>query len=130
MFRIDPTASLRAAAAGLILAAGTLTAAPALAEGKQNFTLVNKTGYTIAEVYVSPTKAADWEEDVLGRDVLPTSTRVEIRFDRSEKSCLWDLMVVYDDGESAEWDAFDLCTISVIAISYDRGSGDTWAEYE
>ena len=36
----------------------------------QDFTLVNRTGYTIEQVYVSPIKARDWEEDVLGRDVL------------------------------------------------------------
>lgn len=120
--------TVRAAAAGLVLA--TLAAAPALAEGRQNFTLINKTGYTIAEVYVSPTKSDSWEEDVMGRDVLGHGERVDIVFSRKEKACKWDLMVVYDDEETAEWHGFDLCAVSVIAISYNRKTGETWAEYE
>lgn len=111
------------------LVMGTLagTASPARAEGKQNFTLVNKTGYVISEVYVSPAKVDDWEEDVLGTDELDNGEAVNIAFSRKEKSCHWDLKVIYDDGESAEWADFDLCAISQIAISYNRKTGETWA---
>lgn len=117
------------ALAGLSMA--TLLAVPsALAEGKQNFTLKNKTGYTISEVYVSPAKSSSWEEDVLGRDQLADGESVDITFSRSEKSCKWDVKVVYDDEESAEWEGFDLCTVSTIRIFYDRKKDNTWAEYE
>lgn len=113
------------------LYAATLLAAPsALAEGKQNFTLKNKTGYTIAEVYVSPSKASSWEEDVLGRDELADGQSVDITFSRSEKSCNWDLKVVYDDEDTAEWQGFNLCEVSTIRIFYDRKKDQTWAEYE
>lgn len=113
------------------LSLSTLVAAlPAAAEGKQNFTLKNRTGYTISEVYVSPSKAETWEEDVLGRDELDDGQTVEIDFHRSEKACKWDLKVVYDDGESAEWDSFNLCEVSTISIFYDRKKDTTWAEYE
>jgi hypothetical protein len=37
----------------------------AVAQGKQDFSLVNQTGYDISEVYVSPANSSDWEEDVL-----------------------------------------------------------------
>ena len=45
-------------------------ASPALAESKQDFDLVNRTGYTIDKVFVSPSNSKDWDDDVLGRDVL------------------------------------------------------------
>ncbi|MFV3128669.1 hypothetical protein [Niveispirillum sp. KHB5.9] len=113
------------------LSVAMLLAAPgALAEGKQNFTLKNKTGYTISEVYVSPSKASSWEEDVLGRDQLGDGESVDITFARSEKSCKWDLKVVYDDEETAEWEGFNLCEVSTIRIFYDRKKDSTWAEYE
>jgi len=113
------------------LSMALLLAVPAaLADGKQNFTLKNKTGYTISEVYVSPTKSSSWEEDVLGRDTLPDADRVDIEFHRAAKACKWDLKVVYDDGEEAEWEGFDLCTVSTISIFYDRKKETTWAEYE
>ncbi|MEO5375882.1 MAG: hypothetical protein H7840_16750 [Alphaproteobacteria bacterium] len=102
----------------------------ASAEGKQDFTLVNKTGYTIDQVYVSPSNASDWEDDVLGRDTLDNKETVHITFARSNKSCKWDLKVVYSDKETAEWDDFDLCSTSKITIFYDRKSGETTAEYE
>ena len=34
-------------------------------EAKQDFTLVNKTGYDISELYVSPSHSDSWEEDLL-----------------------------------------------------------------
>lgn len=99
-------------------------------EAKQDFTLVNGTGYTIDQVYVAPSKSNDWEEDVLGRDQLANKESVEIRFNRADKTCKWDLKVVYDDKSSAEWAGFDLCTVSKITIKYDRASDTTSAVYE
>lgn len=114
------------AAAALI---GCAFAAPA-AVGKQDFVLLNNTGYTIQEVYVSPSRASSWEEDVLGNDVLEHGGRTRISFDRSHDTCIWDLKAVYEDGETAEWQGFNLCEVSVIAISYDEDTGRTTAEYE
>ena len=111
------------------LAATLALAGPALA-GDQDFTLINGTGHTINEVYVSPSAVDDWEEDVLGRDALPDGARTTIRFDRSADACLWDLRVVYTDGETADWAGFNLCEISVIAIEYDDRTGETSAQYE
>ena len=111
------------------VAAALALAGPALA-GDQDFTLVNATGHTVNEVYVSPSSADDWEEDVLGQDVLANGGRTEIRFDRDVDACLWDLRVVYSDGEAAEWAGFNLCEISVIAIEYDDRTGETSAQYE
>jgi hypothetical protein len=107
-----------------------VTASPAFAESKQDFDLVNRTGYTIDKVFVSPTSSDDWQNDVLGRDVLDEKETVHIRFNRAAKTCKWDLKVVYSDGEEAEWDEFDLCEVSKITIRYSRKSGETSATYE
>ena len=107
-----------------------LLPSPGLAEGKQNFSLENRTGYNISDVYVSPGKASSWEEDVLGEDELANGETVNIRFSRSDKSCNWDLKVVYDDGDTSEWEDFDLCKISVIRLFYNRKKGTSWAETE
>lgn len=119
----------------LILAAATslsimMTASLAAAEAKQDFTLVNATGYTIEKVYVAPSKSDSWEDDVLGRDTLANKESVHIKFQRADKTCKWDLKVVYDDNTSAEWSNFDLCSVSKITIKYDRASDTTSAEYE
>ncbi len=102
----------------------------AMAQEVLDFVLVNKTGYTVNEVYVSPVSTSNWEEDVMGSDVLNNGERVEIEFAETGRGCNWDLKVVYDDGEEAEWAGFDLCTVSTVVLRYNRKSGETWAEYE
>jgi len=116
----------------MAVAAGVLSFLPAsaLAQGKQDFALTNRTGYTISEVYVAPTKSDEWEEDVLGLDVLNNGERVEIGFPWREDTCTYDLKVVFDDGDEAEWRKFNLCEVSRITIYYDRYSGETTAEYD
>lgn len=109
------------------LAASMLLSAPALAEDL-DFALVNKTGYTINEVYVSPASSEEWEEDIMGSDALGNGDGVNIRFPKGAKGCDWDLKVTYDDGEEAMWGGADLCSISKIVLFYDRSSGKTWAE--
>ncbi len=117
--------------AGLLAAALFLAPTTGFAQGRQNFTLVNETGYDIAEVYVSPHNADDWQEDVLGKDILEDEAEFEIRFQRSTRTCLWDLKVVYDDDDSsAEWDSIDLCKVSEVTIEYDRRSRRTTASFK
>ena len=100
-------------------------------ESKQDFKLVNKTGYEIKEVYVSPAKSTDWEEDILGEGVLPDLSARNIHFHRSAKSCHWDLKVVYSvDSSSAVWSDFDLCSIEKITIHYDKGADKTTANFD
>lgn len=100
------------------------------AAGTQDFTILSNTGYPIERVYVSTSTKENWEEDVLGEDILPEGERTKIRFSSDEDACLWDLKVVYADEESAESQGINLCEVSVVALSYDRKSGRTWAETE
>jgi hypothetical protein len=122
---------MRAALFGGFLGLATMLSAQAqAAEAKQDFELVNKTGYEIKHVYVSPTKTDDWEEDVLGKDTLDDGDSWEIKFKRAEKTCNWDLKVVYsDDDSSAVWGNVDLCTIEKITIRYNRKSDKTSATF-
>ncbi|MFD2264625.1 hypothetical protein ACFSM5_17100 [Lacibacterium aquatile] len=117
--------------AAAVLAMGFLSVSAAHAQGKQDFTLTNKTGYDISEVYVAPSASKDWEEDVMGRDVLANGEAVDISFERGQSTCKYDLKVIYsDDNSSAEWSGFDLCKVSKITILYNRNTGVTSARYE
>ena len=112
------------------LTAALLAPAAAGAQGAQDFVLLNNTGYTITEVHVSPSKTDDWEEDILGWDVLENGDRVTIEFPRDADACLHDLKVLYVDGEEAEWSGMNLCETSVIGLRYDRRTGQTWADQD
>ncbi len=101
------------------------------ADAKQDFTLVNKTGYEIKSVFVSPTKSDDWEEDVLGKDTFADGDSWGIKFHRSATGCKWDLKVDYsDDDSSAIWTNIDLCTVEKITIKYNRSSNVTSATFD
>jgi hypothetical protein len=97
--------------------------------GKQDFSLENQTGYQIEQVYVSSVHSDNWEEDVLGRRYLDDGERVNIHF-QGGGGCMYDLKVVYSDGDTSEWEDFNLCKLSVIRLFYDRRTGDATAEYE
>lgn len=116
--------------ASLLAFAGLMTPAAAQ-EARQDFNLVNRTGHDISEVYVSPSKSDDWEEDVLGDDELEDGDSTTIRFKRATRTCMWDLKVVYsDDDSSAIWKDIDLCRVSKITIRYNRSSDTTSADFE
>lgn len=107
--------------------AGVLALSPAalLAQMFEKITIANSTGYTISEIYIAPSKARTWQEDVMALDVLRDGTEVDIDFRRSENTCDWDLRVVYSDGEEAIWQGLDLCTDWHFELFYNARTGDT-----
>jgi hypothetical protein len=103
----------------------------ASAQARQDFDLVNNTGYDVSEVYVSPAMKSDWEEDVLGDSTIEDGGSKVIRFKNSGSVCKWDLKVVYEeDDSSAVWQDLDLCTVSKVTIRYNRKTDTTSATFD
>ena len=100
----------------MALALATLsTAAPAFADPR-DFDLVNRTGATISEVYVSPANQTDWGEDVLGNNVLKTGQKLTIKFTRfAAGDCIYDVKVVLDSGDERSGQ-FNLCQTSTVTV--------------
>jgi hypothetical protein len=110
MSYLKPTA---AAAAVLFGFSGSAFASDA------DFTLVNKTGYQVDDVYVSPTKANEWGNDIMGKDALEDGEKVDIVFPHGDGKCKFDIKVKYKDGDTAEWGDVDLCEYSAITLHWD-----------
>lgn len=115
--------------------AGVLTVAvamPALAQSaKQDFALINRTGYELKEIYVSPSKADDWQEDILGKQTLAEGERLNVRFTPKTQTCKWDLKVVYTvDETSAVWSDINLCDVDKITIHWDKQNNVTRASFD
>ena len=98
--------------------------------GDQDFTLINQTGDPIEAVYVSASQSDDWEEDVLGQDILENGDSTEISFSRSATACKWDLKVRYPDGDEPVWYNIDLCELSAVTIHWDEENERTFATGE
>ena len=109
--------------------AGSLFAGSALA-GDADFTLVNRTGYDIREVYVSPSHKNAWGKDRMGDNLLENGKRRLFKFS-DKSSCKQDMKVVFDDDASeVVWEEIDLCELDTITIKYNRKTGQVSAEGE
>jgi hypothetical protein len=98
--------------------------------GDADFTLVNKTGYTIREIYISPAAKANWGNDRMGNANLDNNKSRLFKFS-DKASCDQDLKVVFDDGDAeVVWENVDLCTINKISIKYNRSTKMVSADSE
>ena len=122
---------MKATVSALSFALCVLAGSAPAQEAKQDFKLVNKTGYELKELYVSPSKASDWQDDVLGQATLSDGGSIDIKFHRANTTCKWDLKVVYSvDSSSAVWSDIDLCTIEKITIKYNKDADQTTASFD
>ena len=113
----------------IALAAVITLATPAMA-GKQDFSIVNRTGYQIDKIFVAPSKSDDWEEDVMGDDVIEDGATQPITFDGSTSTCKYDLKAVYHDGDTAEWGGLNLCEVSKVTLHYNAKTNTTSATFD
>lgn len=90
----------------------------ASAQGKQDFDLVNNTGITITEVYITPHSANDWGDNVFSDDQpLKNGDTTTILFSRKEKAKYWDLYVVDQADNHFQWDNLNLLEISEVTLT-------------
>jgi hypothetical protein len=96
----------------LIVAVLALAAMPLRAQpGNPSFNLVNRSGQTINEVYVSPVTQPNWGRDLLGTEVLPNGRSFAVRI-APAAGCRQDVRVVYADGRPEERRNVDTCAIT------------------
>lgn len=115
-----------------LLAFLSVVAIPGVAfAGDQDFTLKNKTGYQIDNVFISPHSSDDWGKDVLGKgSVIEDGDSTDITFSRNNRICNYDMMVQYHDNDKATWKSLNLCEISSVTLNYNRSTGATRATTE
>jgi hypothetical protein len=98
-----------------------------------DFDLVNKTGYKIKKVLISPSASSEWDDDddVLAGRGFNNGDTLSISFSPKTHAQHWDMKVVYAiDGSSHEWDGLNLTGISKITLHYDAGANSTSADVE
>jgi hypothetical protein len=104
--------------------------AAAAQAGEADFTLVNRTGYDIREVYISPANRNNWGRDRMGDGMLENGKSKRFEF-RERAACKQDIMVVFDDDNSkVTWENVDLCELDKITIRYNRSTREVSAVSE
>lgn len=98
--------------------AATLVALPLVAIGAKSavaedlqFTLNNATSYNLVQFYTSPADVNNWEEDVLGTDVLESGDSAMVTVADGREQCEYDIKGVFEDGQSVEHAAVNLCEL-------------------
>jgi hypothetical protein len=98
----------------LAVAVALCTALPARAAADQDFTLNNHTGKIMKALFVSPVGTDSWGSDIMGSDVLADGASVDVKFERNEDQCNWDVRGEFEDGAYAEVRNVDFCTVSTV----------------
>ena len=116
---------MKIARAALII--GATIASTLSFAGDADFTLVNKTGYDIREVYVSAANKNNWGNDRMGSNVLENNKSRLFKFgDRA--ACKQDMKVVFDEGDQeVVWPAIDLCDLEKLTLKYNRSTKEVTA---
>ena len=106
--------------AALALFAGLLAglAVPTAAQAQNRFWLVNESGRTIMEAFVSSSRVSAWGPDILGSGVLPHGQRVWVTPNFGD--CLLDIRVTFQGGGEETRMGVNACSLSTIAF---RGGG-------
>jgi hypothetical protein len=112
--KVDTMFHFKKAALAAVLSVAA--AFPALALDRR-VTIINNTGYTIVNFFGSNTGTNSWEEDILGRDVLPSGSSVVINFNDGTGYCMFDFLAIFDDGEQLIREGVNICEISTFTYN-------------
>jgi len=103
----------RAFIGAAVLAMAATTAFAQSNDGNdRNVRIINQTGVTMTHFYASNSGQSDWQEDILGSDVLPSGSSVMINIDDGTGACLYDFRARFADGDVVENFRINVCQIS------------------
>ncbi len=105
---------IRTIAAASALAVAALSAVPAAAQSYA-VRFQNNSGATVYYLYSSPSDNPSWEQDLLGNNVLPPGTGLDVII-HNVSNCYYDVLIEWESGyqETATW---DICSYSQFNIN-------------
>ncbi|QJR13980.1 hypothetical protein [Usitatibacter palustris] len=122
--------NVKTLSAGLALAAGLGFAGSTFAENAAlDFKLVNKTGYTIEKVYISPSKKDSWGKPINAKPI-KNGDHLNVKWKDAAKAQDYDLRAVYKDGGAPVWKSLDPTTFSTLTLKWDKKADKTVAVKE
>lgn len=85
------------------------------------FTLINKTGFEIIDLYFSPAAQKNWGEEVLTVDTIPNKEQMKINLTRKERAENWDILVNDEQGISYHWPNLKLSEVNTLVLTIKAG---------
>lgn len=92
----------------------TVSAAAQVCSDGQNrrVTIINETGVTMMAFFASPPDVNEWEEDILGDEVIQGYGSSVINFDDGRCRCIYDFKAVFADEDVLISNKINVCEIS------------------
>jgi hypothetical protein len=81
------------------------------------FMLDNQSSGAVQEFYASPVGVDNWEEDILGTDILAAGEASRITIADARDVCEYDLKIVFDDATELEERNINLCDTGSYTVS-------------
>ncbi|MBD8064207.1 hypothetical protein IC608_01790 [Devosia sp. PTR5] len=101
-----------------LLALAALAAGTAGAAALDRHVRINNTSsYDIIEFYASNTGSKSWEEDILGKNILPAGESVMINIDDGSGYCKYDFMAVFEDGDQVTSANNNVCELAEFSFT-------------
>ena len=101
-----------------------LAASPAFAAGASNFTLVNGTGASLAELSIRRAGTQEWKP--LG--TAPSAgARTSMKF--NDPDCAFDIRANVAGAGPTTWTDVNLCAVKSVTLNRD-GSAGAWVDYD
>lgn len=72
----------------------------------------NNTSFDIVEFYASNKGENSWQEDILGRNILPAGNSVVINIDDGSGYCKYDFRAIFADGDELVKYDNNVCELS------------------
>ncbi|MGZ9100688.1 MAG: hypothetical protein ACXW3O_13375 [Brevundimonas sp.] len=108
------TASVAAAAEPTVGADRTAVTAPVQSRDGLNrrVRIHNNTGWTMTHFYASDSRITDWQEDMLGSDVLAAGRSIMMNIDDGSGACLYDFKARFSNGQELTRFNINVCQIA------------------
>ncbi|MBB4081449.1 hypothetical protein [Brevundimonas lenta] len=72
----------------------------------------NQTGWTMTHFYASDSRIEDWQEDMLGEDVLSAGASIMMNIDDGSGACLYDFKARFSNGQELTRMRVNVCEIA------------------
>ncbi|SFL83158.1 hypothetical protein [Marinobacter zhejiangensis] len=91
--------------------------------------VTNNTGYDIYYLYVSNEERGDWEEDVLGDDILEDGETIRVNV-RKQPSSVFDIRAEDEDGDTYTVWSLDIAKRDLVLTLDNLDSGDSQGDFD
>ena len=78
----------------------------------QEFVLMNESLLPIYFFQASPSNVDEWEDDILGEDILMPGDGGIVTIGDGRESCIYDFRAIFEDGSEQEDYGVDICEIT------------------